>query len=77
MTGTYLIARGNIGDEYIDLGIRIESEPILDQVHTIRNGSASADTREFCAQWIQDNKDVLLNTSKAIRGDKVLEYIPF
>lgn len=75
--GTYLIAKGSVDGEYVDLGIRIEDVPILDQVHTIRNGSASADTREFCVQWIQDHKDALLNTSKAIRGGKPLEDIPF
>lgn len=65
--GIYLIAKGDIKGEHINLGIKMEKTPRLDQVHTIRNGEVSDDVREFCINWIEANKEALNDTVNCIR----------
>ena len=80
ISGSYIIAKGTVNGEYIDLGIHIGTVPHIDQVHTIRNGDVSKGVMAKCTQWVDENKDALLNTSNAIRGNKALEEyttIPF
>lgn len=65
--GIYLIAKGDIKGEHINLGITMNETPRLDQVHTIRNSEVSDDVREFCINWIEANKEALNDTVKYIR----------
>jgi hypothetical protein len=65
--GIYLIAKGDVKGDHINLGITIDETPRLDQVHTIRNGEVSDDVREFCINWIEANKEALNDTVKYIK----------
>lgn len=57
----YLIARGSINGEYLDLGMRVSKFGIIfDQVYTMRNQCVSAATKEYCKQWIRDLEKQLL-----------------
>ena len=57
----YLIARGSINGEYLDLGMRVSKSGIIfDQVYTMRNQCVSAATKEYCQQWIKNLEDQLL-----------------
>lgn len=65
--GIYLIAKGDVKGEHINLGITMGETPRLDQVHTIRNGEVSDDVREFCTRWIEANREALTSTVDCIR----------
>lgn len=65
--GSYLIAKGDVKGEHINLGIMMGETPRLDQVHTIRNGEVSDDVREFCTRWIEANREALTSTVDCIR----------
>ena len=64
--GNYLLARGIVCGQYIDLGIQVDRyyEGVeLEQVHTIRNGRASRETQDFCDVWIEKYSSELLDTA--------------
>lgn len=69
--GYYLIARGTINGEYLNLGIRCFQEVAFNQVHTIYNGGVSSATRDKCLQWIADNEKELKETVAYIRKQRV------
>lgn len=89
VAGRYILARGTINGEYVDLGIRVNSsgdELHFNQVHIIYNGSVEEATRLKCEAWIEDNKDKLLEIANLIRAkSKTVEakqwnhdaYFPF
>lgn len=57
----YLIARGNVNGEYLDLGMRVGNSGIIfDQVYTVRNQCVSEATRDYCQQWIKNLEEQLL-----------------
>lgn len=69
--GQYLIARGTVNNEYVDLGIRITGDDVIfNQVHTAYNGRAEEATRDFCDAWIKSNKEELLNIAKYIKEQR-------
>lgn len=76
----YLIARGTINGEYLDLGMRVGSFGVaFDQVYTIRNQCVSEATRKYCQQWIKNLEDQLLEVagvSKAPVVDVQFENLP-
>lgn len=76
--GNYLLAKGTINGERITLGIvpsRFSPDISLrvEQVHTAFNNNPSADTRQFCYDWVDDHHDDLVTTMKAIRVDQTPE----
>lgn len=83
--GQYLIAKGSINEEYLDLGMRVGNYGItLDQVHTSYNRSVSEHTRDYCEQWISNHEEELLRVAETIKRERqkyidpeVIEAIPF
>lgn len=68
LNGTYLIARGEVNGEYVDLGMSVEKDDIkFNQVHTRYNGTVLSDTQNICMKWIEDNKKILLATVAEIK----------
>lgn len=72
--GNYLIARGMVGaskdKQYVDVGIRVKREGnsvalLLDQVHTIYNGSVDNDMKQLCCNWIEEHRDPLVDRLRA------------
>jgi hypothetical protein len=71
MSGNYLLARGVINGEYVDLGIEGTPNKVLfNQVHTIYNGTVSPSTKKMCQAWIYDHAEDLQNILKALRNNK-------
>lgn len=72
LKGDYLIARGHINGEYVDLGINVDSHKniSLDQVHTIRNGMPAAETEALCYLWISNNWEQLVSRIHQIKNSK-------
>lgn len=73
--GNYLLAKGSINGEYVNLGIDISRNGIfvvlnLDQVHTKRNGTVSYDTKEQCWKWIEENQPILAGISVKIKNQQ-------
>lgn len=69
--GQYLIARGAVNNEYVDLGMRITGDDVVfNQVHTAYNGMAERATRDLCTAWIESNKEELLNIAKYIKEQR-------
>ena len=69
--GQYLIAKGDVYGEYVDLGIRITGDDVIfNQVHTAYNGGVEGATRDFCNAWIESNKEELLNIAKYIKEQR-------
>lgn len=69
--GKYILAKGTINGEYVHLGIDVAGEnpliiPRIDQVHTIRNGKVSSETKNQCTRWIFDNELGLIDKVKDI-----------
>ena len=83
--GDYLIAKGMVNGEYVNLGITVNVNDLyLDQVHTIYNGSVISDTRTTCFEWIDNNKEALMEIVYKIRQSRSsierreeFETIPF
>lgn len=83
--GQYLIARGSVNGEYIDLGMRVGTYNItFDQVHTIYNGNCSESTKQYCKQWINTLEEELLELAASVRNKRIknvdpqaIEDIPF
>jgi len=66
--GQYLIARGEIDDEYVDFGIRLKDKELeVDQIHTMYNGRASNDTLRYCKDWLVRNGEKLFSIIQNIR----------
>ena len=69
--GTYLLAKGVINGEYVNLGIKcnkFDNTLTIDQVHTIYNGTVAPDTRILCEEWIENNKTCLQDTVNIIKN---------
>ena len=83
--GDYLIAKGMVNGEYVDLGITVNVDDLrMDQVHTIYNGNVISDTRTACYEWIENNKEALMDIVYKIRQSRSpieqkndFEVIPF
>lgn len=74
--GNYLLAHGEALGEYVDLGMKIlDGEVFLDQVHTIYNGNPSKAAERFCEEWIRLRSLWLLEVSKEIKNNHILESV--
>ena len=80
-SGIYLIARGEVNGEYIDLGISVASSyAVFQQAHTIRNGAISIQTKKLCEEWINSRQKELVNIALQIRNTKITDnnaILPF
>lgn len=66
--GKYILARGFVNDEYINMGIT--SDLCIDQIHTKYNGVATEDTLAYCRSWLEDNKEELSKIVEAIKAKR-------
>ena len=69
--GKYILAKGTINGEYVHLGINVVGTNSLialriDQVHTIRNGEVSSETKRQCDRWLFYNELELVDRVKSI-----------
>ena len=74
--GNYLLAHGTVNDEFVDLGMYINSYDGIvqyDQVHTVYNGGVSPATMLYCEEWIRKNAAALLGIAREIREKKLEE----
>lgn len=68
----YLIARGSVNGEYLNLGMRISNSGVVfDQVYSMRNKCVSEATKEYCRQWIKNLKDQLLEVAGVLKAPVV------
>lgn len=70
--GTYLIAKGYVNGEYIDLGI--DEDLTLSQVHTRYNKGVLPSTYDYCESWIKRNAESLKSTMTALK-EKSKKYV--
>lgn len=69
--GKYILAKGTINGEYIHLGINVVgTNPLIalriDQIHTVRNGEVSSETKRQCDRWLFYNELELVDRVKSI-----------
>ena len=73
-SGQYLIAKGTVNGEYIDLGMAVTPENIVfNQAHTTYNGSISASVKRFCEEWIRLRQNELRQIAIEIKSNKYLD----
>ena len=70
--GFYLIAKGEINGEYVDLGMSVTPDAVVfQQVHTIYNGNPSSETIKACHNWITFRQNELQEIAKEIKSNKI------
>ena len=72
-SGLYLIAKGTVNGEYIDLGMAVAPEPeiiVFNQAHTVCNGNISIPVKRFCEEWIRLRQNELMQVVKEIKSNK-------
>lgn len=73
-SGLYLIAKGTVNGEYIDLGMSVTPESIVfNQAHTVYNGNVSTPVKRFCEEWIRLRQNELIQVVKEIKSNKKLD----
>lgn len=75
-SGLYLIAKGTVNEEYIDLGMAVDPESgsiVFNQAHTVYNGNISIPVKGFCEGWIRLRQNELKQVVKEIKSNKKLD----
>lgn len=67
-SGDYLLAKGSINGQYVNLGLRAyDGKIVFDQIHTIYNGIPNDDVKQFCTQWINTHREELKEIAEEIK----------